>query len=195
MALRNSTDGWGWLARVLHWVMALAIIGLLAVGFYMVEVLGDDSDSLLLRLQLTQTHKSIGFTVFFLALLRVIWRAVNPTPRLPSDMSKLEKALAHGGHTAIYLLMFALPISGWLMATSSPLNDPDAYIPIKNMVFGLFEMPDPYAKGDKTISEFWGSVHAYSAAILAVLLLAHVGAALKHHFVNRDTVLRRMIRG
>ena len=195
MALRNTQNGWGWLARLLHWVMGLAIIGLLAVGFYMVEMLGTDSDSLLLRLQLTQTHKSIGFTVFVLAVLRVIWRIMNKTPSLPTGMGTLEKALAHGGHTALYIAMFALPISGWLMATSSPLNDSDAYIQIKNMVFGLFELPDPYPKGDKSTSEFWGSVHAYTAAVLAVLLLGHVAAALKHHFVNRDSVLRRMIRG
>lgn len=195
MALRNTAQGWGWLARLLHWVMGLAIIGLLAVGVFMVKGLGDDSDALILRLELTQTHKSIGFTVFILAVLRLLWRALNPSPKLPNGMGPWERRLAHGGHLAIYLAMFALPLSGWLMATSSPLNDDDAYIRVPNMVFGLFDMPDPFPKGSDAISNFWGEVHAYAAVILAVLLFFHVAAALKHHFVNRDTVLRRMVWG
>lgn len=195
MALRNTTDGWGWMARLLHWVIGVMIIGLLCVGFFMVEGLGDDSDSLLLRLELTQTHKSFGFTVFCLALIRLIWRAVNPTPKLPAGMSKMEIALAHGGHAALYLAMIGMPVTGWLMSTSSPLNDVDAYIRIPNMVFGLFEMPDPWPKGSEELSEFWGMIHGALAWVLVVLMLGHVAAALKHHFVNRDTVLRRMIRG
>ncbi|MEM7056580.1 MAG: cytochrome b [Pseudomonadota bacterium] len=195
MALRNTIHGWGWLARAFHWIIGLMIIGLLVVGFYMVEGLGDDSDSLLLRLQLTQTHKSFGFVVFFLALLRLVWRFLNPSPKLPKGMGRIEIALAHGGHAALYLAMIGMPITGWLMATSSPLNDVDAYIRVPNMVFGLFDMPDPFPKGSKEVSELWGSIHGAMGWALAIVLLGHVAAALKHHFVNRDTVLRRMIRG
>lgn len=195
MALRNTTEGWGWLARLFHWVIGLMIIGLLCVGIFMVEGLGEDSDSLVLRLQLTQTHKSFGFVVFCLALLRLIWRALNPTPKLPDGMSRLEIALAHGGHAALYIAMIAMPVTGWLMATSSPLNDVDAYIRVPNMVFGLFEMPDPWPKGSKETSEFWGMIHGTMGWVLVVLLLGHVAAALKHHFVNGDKVLSRMIKG
>ncbi|MEM1298261.1 MAG: cytochrome b [Pseudomonadota bacterium] len=194
MAIRNSIESWGWLARLLHWVMALLIIGLVSVGLYMVQVLGDDSDALLLRYELTQTHKSFGFVAFVLALIRIGWRWANPTPTLP-DMPVLAKAAAHGGHLALYICMLALPISGWLMASASPYNDADAYIQVKNMVFGLFEMPDPYPKGDEELTAFLGAIHFYAAMALVVILLGHIGAALKHHFVDRDSVLRRMVRG
>lgn len=194
MALRNTTEDWGWLARLLHWAMAVLIIGLLGVGLYMVEVLGDDSDSLMQRFDLTQTHKSWGFVAFVLVLLRICWRAINPTPRLP-EANRLEKALAHGGHLALYICMFAMPISGWLMASASPYNDEDAYFQVKNMVFGLFELPDPFTKGDEDLTTMLGQVHFYIAMVLILLVLGHVAAALKHHFVNRDTVLRRMLRG
>ena len=194
MALRNTIQSWGVLARLLHWTMALLILGLVGVGIYMVEVLGSDSDSLLLRYELTQTHKSFGFVAFVLALLRIGWRWANPTPALP-DMSAGQKALAHGGHIALYICMIALPISGWLMASASPYNDPDAYIRVKNMVFGLFELPDPYPKGDADLTKFLGQVHFYTAMALVVILMGHIAAAMKHHFVDRDAVLRRMLRG
>ena len=194
MGLRNTAESWGWLGRLLHWVMALLILGLVGVGIYMVEVLGSDSDSLLLRYELTQTHKSFGFVAFVLALLRIGWRLVNPTPALP-DMHAGLRALAHGGHLALYLCMIVLPISGWLMASASPYNDPDAYIRVKNMVFGLFELPDPYPKGDEDLTKLLGQIHFYTAIALVVILAGHIGAALKHHFVERDNVLRRMLRG
>ena len=194
MALGNSTQSWGWLARVLHWVMAVLILGLIGIGLYMVEVLGNDSNSLMLRYELTQWHKSFGFVVFILALVRVGWRWVNPVPALP-EASRLAKALAHGGHLALYICMFALPISGWLMASASPYNDADAYIRVPNMVFGLFEMPDPYPKGDRALSGMFGQVHFYIAMVMAVLVAGHLAAALKHHFVNRDAVLVRMLKG
>ena len=195
MALRNTSESWGWLARLLHWAMALMILFLLGVGFYMVEVLGEDSDSLMQRYELTQVQKSWGFTVFALACLRVIWRFVNPTPALPDNMGSLERTLAHGGHIALYLCMFAMPLTGWLLASSSPFNDADAYFQIKNMVFGLFELPDPYPKGDEATTKFWSRIHFYVGLALTFVLAGHALAALKHHFVNRDDVLRRMTRG
>lgn len=194
MALRNTTASWGWLARLLHWSMGILILGLLGVGLYMVEVLGDDSNSLMERYSLTQTHKSWGFVAFILGLARIGWRWANPTPALP-EASTLVKTLAHGGHFALYACMIAMPISGWLMASASPYNDPDAYFPVRNMVFGLFELPDPYPKGDEALTKLLGRIHFYTGMALIVILLGHVGAALKHHFIDRDNVLRRMIRG
>ena len=194
MGLRNTADSWGWLARLLHWAMGLIIIGLVGVGLYMVEVLGDDSNSLLLRYELTQMHKSFGFVAFALALLRIGWRWMNPTPVVP-NASPFMQTLAHGGHLALYLCMIALPISGWLMASASPYNDPDAYIRIPNMVFGLFELPDPYPKGDEALTKLLGKVHFYTAMVLVIILLGHIGAALKHHLIDRDRVLVRMLKG
>lgn len=193
MAIGNSRESWGLIARLLHWVMAVAILFLLGVGFYMAEILtGNDSDTLMEKFDLIQTHKSWGFTVFVLACLRVIWRALNPTPALPKQMSKIEIGAAHAGHFALYLCMFAMPVSGWLMASASPLQDSYG---IKNMVFGLFEMPDPFVPGNEALSDLFANVHFYTACALALILAGHAAAALKHQFVKKDGLLRRMILG
>lgn len=193
MALRNSATGWGWPARFLHWSMSVIILFLLGVGFYMVEVLtATDSETLVARFELTQTHKSWGFVVFVLALFRVVWRLINPTPALPEHMTGLARLLAHGGHYALYICLFAMPISGWLMASASTLQD--AY-GIKNMVFGLFELPDPFKPSTEELETLLKRVHFYTALALVALLVGHVAAALKHHFVDKDAILRRMLRG
>jgi cytochrome b561 len=173
--------------------MAVMILGLLGVGFYMAQVLTQtDSDTLMLKFDLVQVHKSWGFTVFALALLRVIWRLANPTPALPSEMGRVQRLAAHGGHIALYICLFAMPLTGWLMASASPLQD--AY-GIKNMVFGLFELPDPFKPGGEELESLFRALHFYTALALTGLLLTHAGAALKHHFLDRDSVLTRMIRG
>ena len=192
MALKNTAEGWGWPARLLHWAMAALILFQLGVGVYMVEVIGDD---LINRFQLTQTHKSFGVVVFALALLRILWRAVNPRPTPPA-MPPMQKLAAEGAHIALYVLMIALPLTGWLMASASPLNDPGAYpFQVKNMVFGLFELPDPYPEGSKALSEQLARFHWGLALMLAAILAVHAGAALKHELVDRDGLLRRMVLG
>lgn len=193
MALMNSAEGWGLLSRLFHWSMALVVLFAFGLGFYMVNVVGDD---LIQRFELTQTHKSWGFVVFALVLLRMGWRLVNPTPAMPQGMTRIERAAASGAHVVLYGLMIAIPVTGWLMASASPLNDPDAYpVQVKNMVFGLFELPDPIAPGDKALAETLASVHEILGWVLVALVLIHVGAALKHQFVARDGTLRRMITG
>ncbi|MEM8753758.1 MAG: cytochrome b [Pseudomonadota bacterium] len=192
MALKNTAESWGWLARAFHWIVGGIILFTLGLGFYMTEIVTDVFE----KFSLVQTHKSWGFTVFVLVLARIVWRAMNPTPTLPREMSGWEKAAAHGGHAALYVLMIALPLSGWLMASASPLNDEDAYpAQIKNMVFGLFEMPDPIQPSDEALLAIFKSVHFWSALALTIILVAHIGAALKHHFKDRDATLRRMIVG
>jgi cytochrome b561 len=193
MPLRNTETGWGWLARLLHWSMALLIIGLLGVGWYMVNIVGNSD--LVLRYELTQTHKSFGFVVFTLAVIRGVWRAANPAPAEPAG-PPWEKAAARGAHLLLYVLMFLLPLSGWLMASASPMNDPGAFpFQVRNMVFGLFELPDPVATGNRTLEAVFKSVHLGAAIALAGLLVIHAGAALVHHLQRGDDVLRRMVRG
>lgn len=193
MALRNSADSWGWPARLLHWAMALLIIGMLAFGFYLTNAFypGDFS-----KFGLVQTHKSFGFVVFALAVVRLVWRLVNPTPSLPVQMGAVERFAAHAGHWLLYLLMAIMPLSGWLASSASLMNDPDAYpMQVRNMVFGLFAMPDPIHPGSEALEDLFMAVHEWAAIALAILLIGHIGAALKHRFVNRDGVLSRMLRG
>lgn len=192
MGLTNTRQGWGSVARLLHWAMAVLILFQLAVGVYMVEVIGGD---LIRRFELTQTHKSWGFVVFALGLIRILWRWVSPTPTPPA-MPGWQKRASEASHVALYVLMIALPVSGWLMASASPLNDPDAYpLQVRNMVFGLFELPDPFQPGSKALDEALKLVHAGLAAALATILAVHALAALKHQFVDHDGLLRRMILG
>lgn len=191
MAMRNTERSWGLPARLLHWAIAAIILFQLVVGFYMVNVIGDD---IIQRYQLTQTHKSWGFLVFALGLVRIVWRWMNPTPALP-EMPAWQRTASHASHIALYVLMILIPITGWLMASASPLNDPDAYVRVRNMVFGLFELPDPYPVGSEALTEQLARFHAGLALALAAILGVHVAAALKHQFVDRDGLLRRMILG
>jgi cytochrome b561 len=190
----NTAGGWGLAARLLHWMMAALLIGMLLLGWYMVEVVG--TRDLVLRYQLTQWHKSFGFVAFALAVLRLLWRFVNPTPPHPEGALLSERLAARFSHVALYLLMLAVPLSGWLMASASPLNDPGAFpFQMKNMVFGLFEMPDPHPKGDRALEATLKAVHYWSAMALVLAVAAHVSGALVHHLFRRDRILMRMLTG
>lgn len=187
MGLRNSAEAWGWPARVLHWAMAALILFMLGLGYYMAEFV----DDMYVQFDLVQTHKSWGFVAFVMALVRLGWRFVGGAA--PAGVgSGLMRAAAAGGHLALYALIIALPVTGWLMVSASDLQE---MYGIRNMVFGLFEMPDPYVPGDKAVSDFWKEIHHLCGFALSLLVIGHAAVALKHHFVDRDEVLKRMTRG
>lgn len=188
MAAGNSADSWGWPARLLHWLMAALILFQLGLGFSMVRVVAD----VYAQFTLFQTHKSWGFVIFVLALLRIAWRLGHPAPEALAGTPPLEAALSRGAHLALYALMVALPLSGWLTASASPLQDTYG---LRNMVFTWFDLPDPFQPGSEALKNRLAAVHAWAAFGLAVILAGHVAAALRHHFVRRDGVLRRMIIG
>jgi len=177
----------------LHWLMALMIFVMLGFGTYMSNFETD----LVAQFQMVQQHKSVGFVVFSLALLRVLWRFANrQAPGLPQHMPGWQRSASHISHLMLYILILAMPLTGWLMASASPLNDEGAYpTQIKNMVFGLFELPDPFAQGSKALTEALHTAHWLCAVLMVAILLVHVAAALKHHFVDRDAILRRMTSG
>lgn len=188
MRLTNSNTHWGALARLLHWSMAALIIFMIGFGFYMVNGVENPLE----QFPLYQTHKSWGFVAFALVVLRLTWRVANRThPALP-DMAMIQRFAAQAGHVGLYVLMIVVPVSGWLMASASPLQD---LLGVKNEVFGLFELPDPFVPGDQQLEETFARIHVLGAIGFVFLLIGHVGAALWHHFVKRDTVLKRMIRG
>jgi cytochrome b561 len=183
--IRNTPTGYGWPAIAFHWTMAVLIVFMLALGIYMHEQPLTDPATF----QLYQLHKSIGFVVLALAALRILWRFANPAPKLPDGMKSWEKAAAHLGHAGLYALMFALPLSGWLMVSASPWGIP-------TVVFNVLPVPHlpvPGFLGSKEEAEaLLKSVHALAAYFLIALLVVHIAAALKHHFINRDATLRRM---
>jgi len=184
----DSVAGWGSVTRLLHWTMAALILFQLGFGLYMVQAVPD----LLHRFTLTQTHKSWGFVVFGLALFRVGWRFLNrrrpPFPAMP----RWQVRAAEASHRLLYLLMFVMPVSGWIMASASPTQD---LLQMQNMVFGAFALPDPFVPGVQHVEDVARSIHVDAALILSAILLVHAGAALKHQFVDRDGVLAAMLFG
>ncbi len=165
-------------AKSLHWLMALMIIGLFALGLTMKELPLSPA-----KLQLYSWHKWAGVTVFVLLLVRAAWRITHRPPPLPWQMSRLQQQAAHAGHLALYLLMLAIPVSGWLMSSAKGYQ---------TVWFGLLPIPDLVGK-DKALGDLLGEAHALLNWTLAAVLVAHVAAALKHHLIDRDDVLSRML--
>ena len=184
MRARDSAAGWGWVSRLLHWAMAALILFQLGFGLWMTRV-----PDLLQRFALTQVHKSWGFVIFTLALLRVLWRAANPRPALPA-MPAWQAHAAGVSHALLYLLMVLMPLSGWILASASPVQD---LLQMQNMVFGAFALPDPVVPGDTAVEALARGVHAGAALLLAAVLAVHAAAALMHQFVSRDRLLARML--
>jgi cytochrome b561 len=188
--LRNTYLRYGTVAVTLHWLIAAAIIFMLGFGLYISQL--PDSDPSLFPL--VQLHKSIGLTILMLSALRVLWRLINPVPPLPDTLSPALKMLARTTHVLLYVLIIAIPLSGWAMVSSSRLGLPTMY-------FGLFEWPHisflaslPMPE-KKQMSHLFAGTHLWLAIGAALLLVLHVGAALMHHFVYKDDTLRRMLPG
>jgi len=178
-------------AIALHWTIALAIFVLLAAGLWMTDAI-KQPETRNFAFKVYQWHKALGLTVLVLTLVRIGWRLANPPPPPPASMTAFEKAASGLAHAGLYALMLALPLAGWAMVSASPLGFP-------TMIFGLFEWPHMPVIADledkksvEAVFKFTHKVLAYGAIALIGL---HVAAALKHHFVNRDGVLARMVPG
>lgn len=177
---------YGDVAMLFHWLIALCIIGLIIVGKYMGGLEKDDPT----RFLLTQWHKSFGISVLILAVLRIAWRFTHRPPPEPDGLPLWQKMAAGGTHLLLYVLMLALPITGWIMVSASPLN-------IDTMLFKVIPWPHFPGLTDlsnrEDIAHHFHDYHHLAGTALIVLLLAHVGAALKHHFVDKDTIMLRMV--
>ncbi len=178
MPIRNSKSQYGSVAKFLHWLMFLLIVGLLIVGNVM-----EDIEPLSLRFQVYGLHKSIGISVLILVAVRLFWKITNTAPSLPAHMKPIEKLMAKSGHAALYLLLIAMPVSGWMMSSA-------AGFPVS--VFGLFTLPDLVAP-DRHLMKDLEDVHELLANAIMALVSIHALAALMHHFYHKDDVLRRML--
>ncbi len=165
-------------AMLLHWLMAAMILTALPLGLYMHNLPLSTR-----KLQLISYHKWLGITVLLLWGLRVLWRLWQQPPALPVLMPHWQRRLAHWVHGLLYVLMFAIPLSGWLM--SSAKGFPVVY-------FGVLPLPDLIGK-DKELAEVLKEVHEMLNAGLITLVGLHILAALEHHFIQRDSTLRRML--
>lgn len=185
MSSKNSVARYTGVAIALHWMIALLIISLLILGKFMTSL--DEADPL--RFSLTQWHKSFGFTILLLTVARIIWRLNHKPPVLPTQIKSWQKTVSAITHFLLYFLMLALPISGWIMVSASPLN-------ISTILFQVIPFPHlPFlgALANKAeISDLFHEIHHLSSGIMIALLLLHIGAALVHRLVYRDFVMERM---
>jgi len=190
MSARNTTLRYGSVAMIFHWLIALLVIGNICVGLYM----GDLPRSDPMKFTIFQIHKSIGLTVLVLSILRVLWRLINPIPPLPAGMNPAMKFGARISHFVLYFLIVAIPLTGYIMVSASPLGNGTSY-------FFLFDWPNlPIWTGMTReqlhpIHETWEAAHVYLAWSAIVLIPIHVLAALYHGIIRRDGVLSRMIPG
>ncbi|MEY4593008.1 MAG: hypothetical protein RIR18_1903 [Pseudomonadota bacterium] len=166
------------LAKWLHWLMAGLLIGLLALGVFMHDLPLSPQ-----KLQLYSWHKWAGVTAFLLVTFRLIWRVLHRPPALPESMPKRLQQAAHLGHLVLYVLMFAIPLSGWLMSSAKGFQ---------TVYFGLLPIPDLLGK-DLELGKQLHAVHEALNLLFVAVIAGHVGAALKHHFIDRDDILKRML--
>lgn len=169
-------------ARLLHWLTLVLVLVLGALGLWIARAEPADEA---FKLRLYNIHESIGVTLFALTLFRLAWRATHPPPPLPGDLPAPLRLAAHATHAALYALLLAMPVAGFLAtnAWGFPLR-----------WFGLFPIPSPIG-ADEALAPRLSDAHRGMAIALAALVTLHAGAALWHHGVRRDDTLRRMLPG
>ncbi len=170
-------------ARNLHWAIGVLIIYNIVSGIIH-DPLGDVAGRAAV-VAVMGLHKSIGFLVLALSVVRLVWRLTHPAPPLPAAMPAWEKVSAHGLHWIFYALMIVMPMTGWIMSSAgkNPLG-----------FFGLFDIPKFAVEKGSALAEGTHNAHELFGYAWAALLVIHVGAALRHHFILKDNVLLRMWR-
>lgn len=182
---RSSEMRYGIVAVMLHWLIAAAIIFMLGLGIYMTGL----PTGSMAQFEYFQLHKSVGISILLLSLIRIGWRLINPIPPLAAGLKPWERVAARVTHYGFYVLMIAMPLTGWIVVSVSPLAIP-------TMLFGAIPWPDmPFTatvENPKEAAESFSQVHEILAFAMIALLLLHIAAALKHHFILKDDVMRRM---
>lgn len=165
-------------AVALHWLIALLIFATFPLGLYMADLHLSP-----LKLRLYNYHKWIGIIVLALALIRLYWRTTHRPPAMPETMKKWEKVAAHAMHHALYLLILVVPVTGWLMSSAKGFQV---------VLFGVLPLPDLVGK-NKELGDLLKEIHETLNYLMLGLVVAHVAAAFKHHLIERDDILARML--
>lgn len=180
LGFKNNLMSYGWVSITLHWLVALVVTGLFILGVWMTDLTYYDD----WYKTAPDIHRSIGILLFFALLFRIYWRLTNVTPMDEPNIDKLQIKIAHLVHKFLYVLLFAMMVSGYLISTA----DGRAID-----VFGLFQVPAIPPLDIENLEDKAGDIHWYLALILAGLTGLHALAALKHHFIDRDRTLVKML--
>jgi cytochrome b561 len=178
----NTATTWGWPAKVLHWIGAAVILLLLVHGWWMTHVTPRPD-----RLANYAWHSALGYDLLALIVLRLLWRWFNPVPELPAGLQAWERAAARLGHISLYLLMFIVSLTGWMVATTFR-------VPMTKDLLGL-DVPPMVTTVDRSVRQWVEGSHMILAYLLAAIVLVHVTGALRHHILKRNDILRRMTWG
>ncbi len=176
MSVRNSSVSYGCVSKFFHWTIALLVICMLAFGFFMGNI-PDDYKGMVYNI-----HKLTGLTILTLMIFRVLWMLINPKPESLAGTRWWEKWAERTVHLALYVTVIAMPLAGWIGASAA--NKPPH--------IGEFKLLLPVAQS-KPLSETSFDMHTILACTIITLLCLHIGAALFHHFVRKDNVLKRMM--
>lgn len=178
LMLKNTENSFGLVTRIIHWVMSVLIISMLIAGFTMVNM--EPSN---LKWQIYGAHKATGLVVLFLGILRILWIFTNPQVQVPFELPSWQRVLARLNHNFIYILLIIMPASGALMTLTGG-HGIDFY--------GLYTIKA--ITENKEFSKIFWNVHVLSAFLLVASSVVHITAALYHHYICKDNILRRMIK-
>lgn len=183
MSIRNTRHSWGWLSVIFHWLTALAVIGLFASGIWMVDLTYYSE----WYTTAPHWHKSVGMLLLFIVIVRLAWRLLNPTPAHEASVSRPERIAAAIAQVLLYLLLFTVLLAGYFIPTANGE-------PVE--VFGWFTVPasltglDNFGMAQEDLA---GTIHKYAAWTLVIVAGIHAAGALKHHFIDRNATLKRML--
>ncbi len=182
MTLKSDAFHWGSLAKFFHWAIVLLILAQGTIGLIMVELPKKPN-----IIPIYSLHKSLGLSILLLAVLRIAWRLFDRRPDEPAAMPHVQVVAARIGHALLYVLLFAVPLSGWVFDSASSLR------PL--FWWGIVLIPSLTGGPDKALKEISHEAHEWLFWLLILVAAGHAAAALVHHFHNRDEVLRRMLPG
>jgi cytochrome b561 len=174
----NNRLSYSGLAKLLHWLVAILIFIALPLGVYMHDLPLSPT-----KLQLISYHKWLGIVILLLVVVRIIWRATHTPPPLPDGFPRWQQLASHATHHFLYLLMFAVPLSGWLMSSAKGFQ---------TVLFGILPLPN-LVNADKALGNLLGEVHEGLNVMLLLLVLLHLAAVIKHQFIDKDSILKRML--
>lgn len=186
MSLANTADTYGTVTKTLHWLTVLLIFTVIPLGIIAHGMPYETSDQLAQKALLFSLHKTVGVTIFFVALARIVWAGAQPKPGLLNADKPVERILAQTIHWTLYGSLVLVPMTGWIHHAATT-----GFAPI----WWPFGQDLPFVPKSESLAQTFAGLHVVFERVLVLSILLHVAGALKHHFVDKDSTLRRMLPG